>query len=336
MDYRTIDNDIKSGAVNRAVPILLCGEEPFLIEFYEKRIKELFEANSLDTSVFYGHEIDDGDPGADIDIIGALDTYPMLSPVRVVIVRNHPGLAGKTKAAGSKSSGNSSGNSSNGSDDDNEGSESGSEESYTNDGFDGPITKAKQKKGGSAKSGGLDEYIGNMPDTARLIFASGKINKTRALYKALDKFGVIYNIPRLDEAGLGSFAVKRFRAAGTTISPDVLEAFIYATGYFEKDAGKDLFTVENDANKLALYVSSGGRTDITHTDVEECLPGILHNDVFAILDAASSGRKAESIRLLENALARGEKVFGLLALFTGHFEIMLGYKELNARVKDAR
>ena len=60
------------------------------------------------------------------------------------------------------------------------------------------------------------------------------------------------------------------------------------------------------------------------------MPGILRTDVFAMLDAISSGNKAQAVGLLENSLAGGESVFRLLSLFTGHFEIMLGYKELSA------
>jgi DNA polymerase III delta subunit len=82
-------------------------------------------------------------------------------------------------------------------------------------------------------------------------------------------------------------------------------------------------------NKLAYFVQADGRTEIDHPDIEECMAGTLRTDVFAMLDAISSGRKAEAMTLLENSFAGGENVFRLLSLFTGHFEIMLGWKELS-------
>ena len=270
MSFRTIENDIKSGELDKARPILLCGDEQFLVEFYEKRLVGLFAATSLDISVFYGDESDDK------NILSALETFPMFSPVRIVVVKNHPGLS----AQGSEV--------------------------------------------------GLSDNLHDLPVTSRLIFSAGKVSKIRKLYKAIDKYGAVYDFSRLDEADLGAFARKRFKALGVEITPDILEAFLYATGYLEKDSDRDLFTVENDAYKLSSYALAEGRTSIAISDINECLPGVLRTDVFAIFDFIGSGRKAEAVRLLENSLAGGESVFRLLSLFTGQFEIMLGYKELNA------
>jgi len=297
MSFQAIENDIKSGAVNEPKPILLCGEESFLTDHYEKQLKALFSgsrdgveggaAAGLDTSVFDMKETDDEAVMAD------LDTYPMLSPLRVVIVRRHPGLSGK-KAE---------------------------------------IKETAESNDSGKKKDLLAEYIAAIPKESRLIFVSNDVSKTRVLYKAIAKHGTIYDFSRLDEDELRRFALKRFKAQETTIAFDVLDAFVFATGYLEKNADRDLFnlfTVEKEAFKLASFVRAEGRNAITHADLEECMPGILRTDVFAMLDAISAGRKAEAIRLLENSLAGGENLFRLLNLFTGHFEIMLGYKELSA------
>jgi DNA polymerase III delta subunit len=57
----------------------------------------------------------------------------------------------------------------------------------------------------------------------------------------------------------------------------------------------------------------------------------METDVFAMLDAVSAGRKGDSLELLRNITSRGSNAFGLLALLTGQFEIMLGYRELRDR-----
>ena len=295
MDFRRINDDLKSGAANKAVPILLYGEERLLTDYYEKQLVALFssrddeiiENSYLDLSVFYGSESDDE------MIMAALDTSPMLLPTRIVVVRGHPGLSTKSGEAESAP---------------------GAE-----------IAKSKKPAKDS-----LTEYLASIPETARLIFSASNVNKTRSLYKAIAKNGVVYEFKRLDEADLLAFVKKRFRAMNATVTPDVLDAFIYATGYLEKDSDRDLFTVENDVLKLATYALAEGRTTVTQSDLEECLESMLRTDVFAMLDAISSGKKADAIRLLENSLAGGENVFRLLSLFTGHFEIMLGCKELGA------
>ena len=296
MGFRQIENDIKSGAIDRPAPVLLCGEERFLIDFYERRLEALYAAGGdgsaddgskpargPDVSVFYGNEAEDD------MVMGALDTFPMLSPLRVVVVKGHPGLSAPQKSD------------------------------------DGGPEEAKTKK-----KDGLAGYIAQMPGTARLIFSSSSVNKTRALYKAIAKHGAVYEFTRLDEADLARFARKRFRAFGAEIPPAVLDAFAFATGYLEKGSDRDLFAIENEAYKLASFALAEGRTEISQSDIEECMPGVLRTDVFEMLDAISTGRKADAVRLLENSLAEGESAFRLLSLLTGHFEIMLGCKELGA------
>jgi DNA polymerase-3 subunit delta len=311
MGFRTIERDIDSGVLNKAAPILLYGEEHFLVELYTKKLEAFFSGvqsgtdtgseadpdspdnaaikavSTLDINVFYG------DDAADETIIAALETFPMLSPVRIVIVKGHTGLSAQKTAVGSED-------------------ESGS------------IINIKRKNE-------LADYVSQIPDTSRLIFSADKINKTRSLYKAIAKYGNIYEFAKLDEADLSTFIIKRFKAMGINITRGVLEEFIYATGYLEKDSEKDLFSIENDIYKIASSTLSKGQDVATQEDVEECLPEILRTDVFSMLDAVSSGRKAEAIKLLESSITGGENVFRLLSLITGHFEIMLGYKELNAR-----
>ena len=177
----------------------------------------------------------------------------------------------------------------------------------------------------------LPDIIEEIPETSRLIFTAKNINRTRALYKAIAKHGRIYEFTRLSEFDLKAFAQKRFRAMNVSLSPENLETFCQATGYLEKDSAGDLFGVENEANKIAAFVLGDGRSEISKSDILECMPDILRTDAFAMLDAISSGRKGKAIELLENSLASGESTFRLIALIIGHFEIMLGYKEMHAR-----
>ena len=290
MSFRKIEKDIKSAAIDKPEPVLLFGEERFLVNYYEKQLTALFAGamdgdatlNDLDVSVFYGDE------AGDDDIMAALDTYPMFLPARIVIVRSHPDLSSPKAGAASGE------------------------------------RKKKPKHN-------LADYSKQIPPTSRLILTSVNVNKTRALYKAVAKYGTAYEFTRLDEADLQAFVRKRLKKMGADITADVLDAFTFTTGYLEKDSDKDLFMVENDVYKLASYVIAEGRTEITHSDIEECLEGVLRIDAFAMLDAISAGKKAEAINLLENSMAGGESAFRLLALFTVHFEIMLGFMELSAQ-----
>jgi DNA polymerase-3 subunit delta len=281
--FREIEADIRNGAANQAAPILLFGEEIFLTDHYEHLLVRLFTgaddgvpeaAAELDISIFRGGE--DGDDA----ILSALDTFPMLSPHRVVLVKNHTGFSAGASAEGK------------------------------------PL---------------LPDALTQIPETSRLIFTAGSVNRTRTLYKALAKYGKVYEFSRLTEFDLKAFAQKRFRQMGVSISPSLLGTFCQQTGYLEKDSDGDLFAVENEAKKLAAFALANERAEITEADLAECMPDILRTDVFAMLDTISAGRKGKAIELLENSLASGESVFRLLSLIIGHFEIMLGYKELRTQ-----
>ncbi|GHU64044.1 hypothetical protein AGMMS49983_08990 [Clostridia bacterium] len=287
--FREMEASIRSGAIGRAAPILLYGEEIFQINHYEHLLIRLFSgvssapgaalgdgvpeaALALDLSIFRESETDDD------QILASLDTFPMMAAHRVVVVKNHAGLSSE----------------------------------------------------GAAKST-LPDALAQIPETSRLIFTAGNINRTRALYKAIAKFGAVYEFSRLSEFDLKAFAQKRFRQMGVGISPELLGAFCQQTGYLEKDSETDLFSVENEAKKVCAFALANGRTEITEADFLECMPDVLRTDVFAMLDAISSGRKGKAIELLESSLASGEPAFRLLSLITGHFEVMLGYKELRAQ-----
>jgi DNA polymerase-3 subunit delta len=68
-------------------------------------------------------------------------------------------------------------------------------------------------------------------------------------------------------------------------------------------------------------------------DVSACIGTSTETNVFALLDAVSAGRKGDAIELVQNITAGDENVFGLIALLTGQFEIMLGYREIKEQKK---
>jgi hypothetical protein len=57
MSFREIENDIKSGILDKPIPILIFGDEPFLVAHYENQLISIFSGETpspLDISVFYG------------------------------------------------------------------------------------------------------------------------------------------------------------------------------------------------------------------------------------------------------------------------------------------
>jgi DNA polymerase III delta subunit len=192
---------------------------------------------------------------------------------------------------------------------------------------------------GQAEAKALAGYVPSVPETAVLIISTSSIPKNSSLYKAISVGGNAYEFDRLGRADLAAFIRGRFKRAGVSAPSEVIGEIISVSGYLDRTPRSDLFRLDSDVTNIAAYAKeaqgeSGGSVEggvITMADVAACMGTSIETDVFAMLDAVSAGRKGDSLELLRNMTARGENVFGMLALLTGQFEIMLGYKELRAR-----
>jgi DNA polymerase III delta subunit len=140
----------------------------------------------------------------------------------------------------------------------------------------------------------------------------------------------IYDFGRLGDVDLKNFILKRFRLEQVGISIRLMDDFIERTGYAEKDSEADLYKIDGDAVKTAVFVKSEGRSEVAPGDIETCIPPEIGTDVFKMLDALSAGKKAEAVTLLASALALGENAFRLTNLLIGHFEILFACKEMKA------
>jgi DNA polymerase-3 subunit delta len=185
----------------------------------------------------------------------------------------------------------------------------------------------------------LADYVASVPETTMLIVKSASVPKNSALYKAMAAHGRTYGFDRLDRHDLAAFVRGRLRRAGVSAPPEVVNEIIKVSGYLDREPRSDLFRLGADAENIAAYAlgGRGGAGDrqappsASMSDVAACMGAPLETNVFAMLDAVSAGRKGESLELLRNITSRGENAFGLLALLTGQFEIMLGYRELRDR-----
>ncbi|MDR0853796.1 MAG: DNA polymerase III subunit delta [Clostridiales Family XIII bacterium] len=287
MSYKQLNADLKSGEINSPKPILLYGTEAYLVDFYANKLIETFGVSpemSFDFVSLRGDETDDQ------AIMAAIDTFPMMSPLKVIVVHDYQGLTDSNK--------------------------------------DAPLLT----------------YIEQMPDYARLIFATTKVKKDKmtgetqsevkkntAAYKRLAKYGRVYEFGKLSEKELQNFVAKRLKETGVGITAELLAAFIGESGYLDKSSEKDLLTVMNEAYKLGTYAHDAGRNRIVSQDLTDCMGITLRKDTFQMLDYISTGQKGKAIELLEQSFSMGESAFGVIALLTGQFEIMLAYKEMSEK-----
>lgn len=176
-----------------------------------------------------------------------------------------------------------------------------------------------------AANGTKDICEYKVPETTILIFESKEVDKRKALYKAVNKFGGAYEFDRLESGDLQSFIAKRFKASEKKISREVLGGIIQSSGYLDKDSEYSIYDLNNDIKKIISHCDG---EIVTMEDVSAAIEVSLEINAFGMLDAISSGNKDRAFELLRNILSSGESAYRLLGLITSQLEIMLFCKEL--------
>ena len=162
----------------------------------------------------------------------------------------------------------------------------------------------------------LTEYIPKISESTLLIFTCEKPNKTRLLYKAIAKCGLVYDFTPLDDATLSGWIAKRLRSAGKTASSSDILEFAKTCGYGDAERNYTLFNLENDLKKIVV---STDRSQLTLEDLMNGSSAQAEVNAFKLLDAALSGRKAEAFGILAGTidLQAPSKEMTVILSFTG-------------------
>ena len=295
-----IGRDIGSGNISDFV--LLCGREEYLVDFYSKKLMDMYinpVAASLDMVTLSRNEVT---PEL---IIQNIETVSMMSERKVVYVPEFIDAKGKLPKNFQK-----------------------------NEEMLGELIEyIKTSLMGSCEHSGqvllLMTYA--WPGDER---AAKDILKNE-LGKAAAEAGGLYNFDTLNAAQVRSFIEKRFRDGGRNFAYGLADFIAKETGYLNDSVDYGLYNLNNDLKKIIAYAEPG--KEITKADVFSVITVNPENDVFAMIDAVGKGRKDEAFRLLHNLIADGNDIFRLLSLITGQLEIMLmtcEMKEKGMRLED--
>ena len=190
---------------------------------------------------------------------------------------------------------------------------------------------ALQPKGISSESlEKLAGYIPTVPESTLLLFCCAKPNKTKALYKACAKNGLVYDFTPLDDSTLSGWMAKRLRAAGKTASPSDLVNFAKTCGYADPERNYTLNNLENDLKKI---LSATDSASLTFEQMMEYAAPQGELNAFKLLDSAFSGRKSDAFSILNTTIdiQAPSKAMGsymsFLGLICSQLEIMTEARE---------
>lgn len=135
---------------------------------------------------------------------------------------------------------------------------------------------------------GIIDYLNKIPDFSIVIFyARGKLNKTKAIYKAFDKLKRLVSFEKLGTGKLYAWIKKQFSACNLSCGDDFCEQLVFT-------AGDELLSLYNEIQKLAAF-SRGRRLYLE--DIDKIVTKSIEYKVFDLSDAISRRDKDKAIAL---------------------------------------
>ncbi|MCB9523727.1 MAG: DNA polymerase III subunit delta [Myxococcales bacterium] len=156
------------------------------------------------------------------------------------------------------------------------------------------------------------------PDaTACIVFhAHGRMKRSTALYKAIEKAGVVHEAGPPREHELPAWITGRFKARGRRVAAD-------GAAMLAQAVGRDLSSLDAAVERLCLFVEGDGVVQAEH--VEQTVAHTRARTVWELVDAVADRDASQALARAHALLDQGERALGLLNLVVRQFrQLLLG------------
>ena len=167
----------------------------------------------------------------------------------------------------------------------------------------------------------LEAYVKNPEPRTSLVFVAADVDRSRRLYKAIQKQATIVECWGLKGARDAKVDLRQVaRTAELLVKQAVVDAGQQidpaAARLIAERAGTDITTLRGDVDRLLLYAAGKPRIDVK--DVQEVVSAETAQDDWAVTTAIQRGNAAEALRQIGLALESGGvsyKILGQLGWF---------------------
>jgi DNA polymerase-3 subunit delta len=161
----------------------------------------------------------------------------------------------------------------------------------------------------------LDAYVKRPEPSTTLVFVASDVDRSRKLYKSLQKTGTIVECWGLRGSKDAKVDLRQVaRVAEQLVRQAVAEAGLQidpaAARLVAERAGADIGTLRGDVERLLLYAAD--KTIIDLKDVHEVVSAETAQDDWAVTNAIQRGDRAEALRQLALALDAGGVSYQIL------------------------
>lgn len=140
--------------------------------------------------------------------------------------------------------------------------------------------------------------------------------KNNAFYKWLCKNGdKVHEYKKLEGRELSQWTTRHLKNidAQASIEADARELLIASTG-------DDLYRIDAELQKLANYADG---TPITIENVTQLVHAKVYADIFATIEAATSGDKKKALTLLKEQIIKGDSPHYIFSMYVYHIRTLL-------------
>lgn len=174
---------------------------------------------------------------------------------------------------------------------------------------------------GFCKAGGeqLAAYLDESPDTTIIIMVESAVDKRSKLFKSFTSNGRAIDFMIQPPETLRKWILGRVKKEGKNIDVRALDEILERTG-------TDMTTISVELEKLFSYTID--RPSISLADINEIITVSTSAKVFDMIAAMADKKQSQALAMYQELLANKETPFGILALITRQFNMMLQVWEL--------
>lgn len=174
----------------------------------------------------------------------------------------------------------------------------------------------------------LPAYLENPCETTVLVFVAAKPDMRKKLFSTLKKKGVVISCPTLYDNEVPQWIAQEGQKRGLHFSKEAL-------WYLKEHLGNNLFSIQQEIDKLALHLSGGGTADslppgkreISIEAVQQVIADGRSHSIFELVGAVGEKNTKTALRLLTELLAEGERPLFILTMLIRQWRIMALAKE---------
>ncbi|MFQ5580363.1 MAG: DNA polymerase III subunit delta [Nitrospiria bacterium] len=168
------------------------------------------------------------------------------------------------------------------------------------------------------------DYLDRPSATTVLVFSAAKPDMRKKLFSTLKKKATVINCTRLREKEIPAWIAREGRKKRLRFSDEAL-------WYIKERLGNDLFLIQQEIEKIALYVAVEDQDKEMRVSTETVLEVIgsgKSHSIFELTGAVADRNSGRSLRLLADLLAEGEHPLFILTMLTRQWRMMAIAKEM--------